>query len=59
MVKPILDKPFTNDYRLLDLIGKGSYAEVYRGESIKTKNIRAVKRIDRRKHAKIEPLLLN
>lgn len=53
MLKSIIQTPISKDYKFLDLIGKGSYAEVYRGESVKTKNLRAIKRIDRRKHAKM------
>ena len=53
MLKSIINTPINKDYKFLDLLGKGSYAEVYKVQSIKTQNVRAIKRIDRRKHAKI------
>jgi hypothetical protein len=43
----------------MDLIGKGTYAQVYRGRAIQTGNIRAIKKIDRKKNPNIWTMLVN
>ena len=43
----------------MDLIGKGTYAEVYRGRGIQTNNNRAIKKIDRKKNPNIWTMLVN
>lgn len=58
MIKYNRDSAFDKDYELLQLLGRGSYAEVRKAKFKKTGRIRAVKIIDRNKHSKIEPLLL-
>ena len=59
MVKIVNDYPITKEYELMDLIGKGTYAEVYRGRAIQTNNIRAIKKIDRKKNPNIWTMLVN
>ncbi len=59
MVKIVNDYPITKEYELLDLIGKGTYAQVYRAKAIQTGNIRAIKRIDRKKNPNIWTMLVN
>lgn len=44
---------------MVSLLGKGSFSEVYKAKEKKTGKVRAIKKIDRVKHSKIEPLLLN
>lgn len=43
----------------MDLLGKGSYAEVRKAKARNSGVLRAVKIIDRMKNQKIEPILLN
>ena len=53
MIKFISTTPIEKDYELVSLLGKGSFSEVYRGKEKRTGNVRAVKKIDRKKFAKI------
>ncbi len=41
------------------MLGKGSYAEVKKAKSKRSGIIRAVKIIDRIKHKKLQPILMN
>lgn len=59
MVKIVNDYPITKQYELMDLVGKGTYAEVYRGRAIQTNNNRAIKKIDRKKNPNIWTMLVN
>ena len=59
MVKIINDYPVTKEYELLETIGKGTYAQVYRARAIQTDNIRAIKKIDRKKHPNVWTMLVN
>ena len=59
MVKIVSDYPITKEYDLLEVIGKGTYAQVYRGKVIQTGNIRAIKKIDRQKNPNIWTMLIN
>ena len=59
MVKIVSDYPITKEYELMDLIGKGTYAEVYRGRALQTNNVRAIKKIDRKKNPNIYTMLVN
>lgn len=59
MVKIITQYPITKEYELLNIIGKGTYAQVYRGKSLQTENIRAIKKIDTTKNPKISTMLIN
>ena len=59
MVKIITEYPITKEYELLNIMGQGTYAQVYRGRDLKSGNIRAIKKIDRSKHPKISSMLVN
>lgn len=59
MVKNIAHTSFAKDYEVVGTLGKGAYAQVEKAKSRVTGQLRAVKIIDRKKHSKIEPLLLN
>ena len=59
MIKHITNQRMDQNYEILDLLGRGSYAEVRKGKDRRTGQYRAIKTIDRIKNAKIEPLLLN
>lgn len=47
------------EYQLLEKIGDGTYAEVYKGCSKRTKKICAIKRVDKSKVKGISLLLEN
>ncbi len=53
MIKYISNVHIDKNYEILDLIGKGSYAEVHRCREKHTNSLRAVKIINRVRHAKI------
>ena len=59
MIKHNTETPFVDDYELLELLGSGSFAEVRKARAKNSGALRAVKIIDRIKHQKIEPMLLN
>lgn len=59
MVKIVNEYPITKEYELLDILGKGTYAHVYRGRALQTGNIRAIKKIDRSKNPNIWTMLVN
>ncbi len=59
MIKIITDYPITKEYQFLDVIGKGTYAQVYKSKFIQTGNIRAIKKIDKKKNPSIKVMLTN
>jgi serine/threonine protein kinase len=59
MIKYISSGVMEDSYEILELLGQGTFSEVFKGKNRQTGNIRAIKKIDRKKHSKIEPLLLN
>ena len=59
MIKNIAHSSFEKDFQILENLGKGAYAKVDKARSRMTGQLRAVKIIDRKKHNKIQPLLLN
>lgn len=59
MIKVITDYPITKEYEFLDVIGKGTYAQVYKAKFTQTGNIRAIKKIDKKKNPTIKTMLTN
>ena len=43
----------------MEMIGKGTYAQVYKAKVIQTGNIRAIKKIDKKKNPNIKVMLTN
>jgi serine/threonine protein kinase len=48
-----------DEYSLLKVIGKGSYAEVYKARSLSSKQMRAIKKVNKSKAPGVERLLTN
>jgi serine/threonine protein kinase len=48
-----------SEYSLLKVIGKGTYAEVYKAQSLSSKLMRAIKKVNKSKAPGIERLFSN
>lgn len=53
----MISKETGNQYKIMEKIGSGAYAEVFKGQNINTKEIVAIKKMKHMKKAVTLPLL--